>query len=129
MRVIDASALVKYFSKERGWEEVAGIILDGVMSVELLVKEVANFLWKKVRLGEVEEDVARELVESIPKIVKIEPQTPLISRAFEISLEHSVTVYDAIYIALAEARRLELVTCDKRQAEVAREMGVKPVII
>jgi len=51
MKAIDASALVKYFAKESGWERVPGLIVEGVVSIELVVGEVANSLWRKVRLG------------------------------------------------------------------------------
>ncbi|RLE73644.1 MAG: PIN domain nuclease [Thermoprotei archaeon] len=125
MRAIDASALVKYFSRERGWERVSELVLEGVASVELVVKEVANSLLKKVRRGEMSAEVALELVEAVPKIVKIEPQAPLVPRALRLALEHSITVYDALYVALAESRGLELITCDVRQASAAERVGVR----
>ncbi len=77
MRAIDASALVKCFGRESGWERVSELALEGVASVELVVKEVANSLLKKVRRGEVSAEVALELVEAVPRIVRIEPQAPL----------------------------------------------------
>ena len=129
MRVIDASVLVKYFAKESGWREVPRLIKEGVASVELIVKEVANALWKKVRAGEMEAEVALKLLEAIPRIVRIEPQAPLIPRAFEIALHHAITVYDAIYIALAESRRCELVTCDERQARAAERVDVAILLL
>ncbi|MEM3078142.1 MAG: hypothetical protein QXR38_01440 [Nitrososphaerales archaeon] len=47
MRVIDSSALVKFFSREEGWDRVEEVILEGVMSFDLSIKEVVNALWKK----------------------------------------------------------------------------------
>ncbi|MEJ2781337.1 hypothetical protein WIW89_10745 [Stygiolobus sp. CP850M] len=47
MRVIDSSSLVKFFSKEKGWEKVAEIITEGIMTLDLSIKEVANTMWKK----------------------------------------------------------------------------------
>ena len=129
MRVIDASALTKYFTKERGWEKVSELILGGVVSIELVVKEVANSLWKKVRQGDMESEIALALIEKIPKIVKINPQSPFITRAFEIALQYSITVYDALYIALAESRKYELITCDKRQAGVAKELNIGVLLV
>lgn len=129
MRVIDASALVKYFTKERGWKEVSELILDGVISIELVMKEVANSLWKKVRQGDMESEVALALIEKVPKIVKINPQYPFMTRAFKIALQYSITVHDALYIALAENKKYELITCDKKQAEVAKELNVGVLLV
>jgi predicted nucleic acid-binding protein len=38
----------------------------------------------------------------------------LLPRAFAISVAHSVTVYDSLYVALAEQRDIPLVTADER---------------
>ncbi|MEM1611366.1 MAG: type II toxin-antitoxin system VapC family toxin [Sulfolobales archaeon] len=48
MRVIDPSSLIKYFSREEGWDRVRDLMRDGVITLDLAVKEVANALWKKV---------------------------------------------------------------------------------
>ena len=39
---------------------------------------------------------------------------PLMQRAFAISVAHMVTIYDALYVALAEQRDIPLVTMDQR---------------
>ena len=58
MRVIDSSALVKYFTREAGWEKVREVLIDGVVTLDLAVKEVANALWKRVTRGEIDYDTA-----------------------------------------------------------------------
>lgn len=129
MRVIDASALVKYFAREKGWKRVSELILDGVVSIELVMKEVANSLWRKVKQGEMEPDVALALIGKVPKIVKIDSQSPLLTRAFKIALRYSITIYDALYIALAENKKYELITCDKKQAEIAKELNIGVLLV
>ena len=49
MKVIDSSALIKYFSCEEGWERVREVMLEGVVTLDLAIKELLNALWKKVR--------------------------------------------------------------------------------
>jgi hypothetical protein len=39
--------LVKFFLKEKGWEKVAEIITEGVMTLDLSIKEVANACGKR----------------------------------------------------------------------------------
>jgi len=76
-----------------------------------------------------EREVALELVKSIPRIVRMEPQGQLVPRALEIALEHSITIYDALYVALAERRGYELITCDSRQGGVAKKLGVRVLLV
>ena len=42
MKVIDSSALVKYFAREEGWERVRELILEGVITLDLAIKEVVT---------------------------------------------------------------------------------------
>jgi predicted nucleic acid-binding protein len=44
------------------------------------------------------------------------PSQPLLERAFAIATAHDRTVYDAVYVALAIASRLPLITADERLA-------------
>jgi predicted nucleic acid-binding protein len=48
VRVIDSSALIKYFSREKGWEDVRIYMLEGVLTIDLAIKETLNALWRKI---------------------------------------------------------------------------------
>ncbi len=52
------------------------------------------------------------------------PQNDLLREAFNNALEHGISIYDALFIALAKGRELELVTSDEKQARIAKKMGV-----
>ena len=74
MGVADSSALVKYFSREVGWEKAGEIVLEGVLALDLAIKEVVSALWRKVLEGEMGFDlalrIARNLVEGKPLLLK-----------------------------------------------------------
>ena len=131
MRVIDSSALVKYFSREPGWERVEQVMLEGVLTLDLSAKEIANALWKKVTRNEMSYEVAMEIVRDIVenKALRMESQESYLMDAFKIAVEAKVTVYDALFVALAKKKGLELVTCDAMQAEVAKRMNVKVLLL
>jgi len=134
--VIDASSLAKYFLKERGGRDVRDLIdaRSTVYSVDLVVKEVANAVWKRVKiLKSMDEDRAQLLFESLLELVEknvivLEPEGEYIRKAYRISMMENVTVYDSLYVALAE-KLGELVTSDKAQAEIAAKHGVKTLFI
>jgi len=72
--VVDSSALVKYFSREVSWEKAGEIVLEGVLVLDLAIKEVVSALWRKVLGGEMGFDlalrIARNLVEGKPLLLK-----------------------------------------------------------
>jgi predicted nucleic acid-binding protein len=130
VRVIDSSALVKYFAREEGWERVRELILEGVVTLDLAIKEVANALWRKVKRGDMSVDVALEIIRDLSesKAVKVMGQDEYIEDAFRIALEYGITVYDSLFIALAERLGVELVTCDGVQGEKAVARGINVVM-
>lgn len=131
MRVIDSTAIVKYFSREPGWEKVKQVLLEGVVTLDLSVKELANALWKKVVRNEMSYEVAQEIIRDMVegKALRMESQENYLVDAFKIAVEANITVYDALFIALAKKKELELVTCDAAQAEAARKLGVKVLML
>lgn len=125
MRVIDSSALVKHFSRKSGWEEVERIMLEGVVTLDLAVKELANALRKKVSENEMNFEIAARIIRDVVegKPFPVEPQEPYLVEAFEMALRNDMTVYDALFVAMAKRKGLELVTCDEKQAKAARRKG------
>jgi len=131
VRVIDSTAIVKYFSREPGWEKVKQVLLEGVVTLDLSVKELANALWKKVVRNEMSYEVAQEIIRDMVegKALRMESQENHLVDAFKIAVEANITVYDALFIALAKKKELELVTCDAAQAEAARKLGAKVLML
>ncbi len=131
MKVIDASALIKYVNKEPGYEGVVNHILQGCVTVELALKELGNALWKRVIKGVVSLEDARQILKIFTegRIVRFAAQEDLILDAFNLSTSLNITIYDAFYIVLAERLKVELLTSDWKQAEKAREYGVKTTLV
>jgi len=131
VKLIDSSALIKYFSREEGWERVREVMLEGVVTLDLAIMELSNALWKKVRRAEMSIDIARSILEDLitNKAIPIESEDKYLDKAFEIAVEHGLTVYDSLFIAMALKRSLDLITCDENQASIARKLGVKTLTI
>ena len=135
MTVIDASALAKYVFKEEGWREVHGFLERGALSVDLIVKEVANAIWKYYSIYKAcSLDVAVKRFQLLRKIideelVSLESELKYLDKAFEIAAQNDISVYDALYIAQAITRSIPLATSDKRQANIAEKIKVQVVYI
>jgi len=89
-------------------------------------------IWKKAVLNELsEKDVIKAITivkEYLPQLLKVNKSIDLIERAIQISLNEKITVYDSLYIALAERKGSKLVTGDRKQYDVAKKYVTSELI-
>ncbi|NPA05413.1 MAG: type II toxin-antitoxin system VapC family toxin [Crenarchaeota archaeon] len=136
MIVIDASAVAKYLLREQGWGEVERYLVeDDVVSLDLMLKEVLNTIWKHaVILGTITRSLAEEKKQILYSLVEdgiilVEREEKYLDKAFSIALKNRVTIYDALYIAQALEHRATLLTSDKKQLETAQKLGAPAVYV
>lgn len=134
MIVIDSSALAKYLLREEGWRGVEKYLLKPTYSIDHIVKEVSNAIWKHAIVhGYISKDMALNVYSLLKRLIEeeiivLETQEKYIDKAIEIALDNKITVYDALYIAQA-INYDELVTSDKVQAIVAEKYGIRVNIV
>ena len=127
MKVIDSSSLAKYVNHEENWDKVSEVLREGCISIELIVKEVGNSLWKRVMSKELTADRATAIFRGFiaRNPLKLTSQEVLYETAFSLSTRRRMTLYDALFVELAKRLGVTLVTSDSRQAEACREEGVE----
>lgn len=132
MIVLDASTLAKFILKEPGWENLTSFVKEGV-SVDHIFKEVANSVWKAYYMGYISLKDAKLKYEALRKLleltIEIADEKEVMNEAFHIAIENKITIYDALYIALAKVKKLKLVTSDSKQANIAKEIGIKTSLV
>jgi predicted nucleic acid-binding protein len=129
VKVIDSSALIKYLTKEENWQKIENHIKEGCVTLDLAITETANALIKKTLKNEVDIKTAKQIIAHLYKIVKIMPQTEQFEKALEIATKHKITIYDALFIALAVNTNQPLITSDRKQAETSGRCGVITTIV
>ena len=119
--VIDTSALAKYVITEEYSDLVRQIVsLHEASEIQLtapdfLLVECANVLWKNaLRTGDPIEDVIAALNNLRGTNIRLVPQEDLLEEALRIALNMEITVYDALYCALAQRENAEIITEDRR---------------
>jgi predicted nucleic acid-binding protein len=82
---------------------------------ELMLCEVGNVLWKAARFQGWPSAAARRAVSQLPDIgFEIHSASADLDAAVGIALDYGVTVYDALYLALARRLAAPLYTADAR---------------
>lgn len=117
MIVLDASAAVHYLLATEGvWDQVVSRLEDEDLHVpQVFEYEVASAL----RAGAIRRDMTAARAEGALNdltalTVTRHPPQPLLERIWQ--LRNSLTVFDASYVALAEALEAPILTADGRMA-------------
>ncbi|MFA4669698.1 type II toxin-antitoxin system VapC family toxin [Pyrococcus kukulkanii] len=137
MIVIDTSAFSKVLIREEGWEEVVPYLKPErePYTVEMLIIEAANVLWKYVtKYKAFSQEKAEELYDAMIELVKegllkVESNSKYLNEALGIAIKEGIAVYDALFIAQALSLNAPLLTCDEKQGETARKIGVEVILI
>ena len=119
--VVDASVAVKWLLPEVD-QEIARRLQDdyqnGAMDLiapDLLISEVGNVLWKRVRKRDLTPSVAELLFDGLLLDAPILLNSDAVHRrAMNLSLEFDRPIYDCEYLALAWYHGCDLVTADER---------------
>jgi predicted nucleic acid-binding protein len=121
--VVDASIAVKWMLPEE--HTAAALRLQGVTtdlsSPDLIVVEVANVLWKKVRRGEIAEEKGREVLGIFQMSpLRLVSADLLLEGAWEIAARFDRSMYDSLYLALAVSEDCRMVTADRKLLNATR---------
>jgi predicted nucleic acid-binding protein len=128
--VCDASVVVRWFLGNeqdplvRGARVLFSELKAGALQVhapELMIIEVANALWKQVRLVGLAPDDAQRLIADLLAVdMTLHRHTQSAPGALELAIMHGISAYDATYVFLARNRDLALWTLDRK---LARAVG------
>jgi predicted nucleic acid-binding protein len=115
--VVDASVLATALGDDGvdGERVRSRLFGERASAPELVDLEVASVWRRAVRRGDVSDGRARQALADLAALPLVRaPHGPLMPRIWE--LRDNVTVYDAAYVALAEALDAPLLTADRKLA-------------
>ncbi|MEM2384933.1 MAG: type II toxin-antitoxin system VapC family toxin [Candidatus Bathyarchaeia archaeon] len=116
--VLDASAVIKWFIREDEYTEMCEIrdlFIEGKLEIyipSLLFTEFINAL--RYTSGITAGDVVKALNALKTLRLNVVNDLDLLPEAVEIAFNADITVYDAIYVALAKATKSKLITYDAK---------------
>lgn len=128
--VLDASAITTYLIEQASRDRVYRVMRDTLdrgaklFTADIAYVEVANALWRACALrGLIDEEGVKESLGSLYglPLEAVRQEGGLVKRAVEISLESGLSVYDSIYVSVAERENAAVYTLDKKQYMGARK--------
>lgn len=126
--VVDASVAAKWFLPEAGSDQALSLLSAAqsgniwLYAPDLLCAETGNIVWQRTRRGEMDPAEARGVIQQLVAIpLRWVSCLELARPATDLGLRWGCTVYDATYLALAEAYDTKVVTADRRLAEMVPE--------
>ena len=114
--VLDASVLVGFLLDRPGAARVADVLAnDDVAAPHLVDAEVAQVIRRYTARGDVTDGDGAAMLDDFLDLSLVRySHAPLLRRAYE--LRHNATIYDALYLALAEGLGCPLLTADQSLA-------------
>jgi predicted nucleic acid-binding protein len=114
--VVDASVAVKWVLREEHGATARRVLSTRwLLAPHLLWAEVGNTLWKRHRRRESSLEEVRRMLADIHELqVTTFAHWPLLPAALDLAMSLDQTVYDCLYLALAEQHNSVMVTADRR---------------
>ena len=115
--VVDASVAVRWcFPLDRS-DRADDVLRSGerLIAPDLILAEITNAAWKVVTFGAGAADVTLAMMRTIERTFdELVPSAGLKDLALEMAIALRHPAYDCFYLALAQARGIQLVTADDR---------------
>jgi len=137
--ILDSSTIVKLLVQEPFSDRAQKLVEDALsrgeeLSVpDIALAEVLNALWKYHKLlNELSTEEFHEAVRDALRlwsVLKPYKTEELALEACEIALAEKLTIYDALYLALARRLGARLLSFDERMLTAARALGIEIVPI
>lgn len=122
--VVDASTAVKWYFVEDFSVNAEHLLADP--AVELLAPdfvfiEVAAVAWKRQRKGEIDEARAIQIVSEFANVpLFVDSAAALVPSALRIAIQTKRSLYDCLYVALAERSDAVVVTADRKLVDAVK---------
>jgi predicted nucleic acid-binding protein len=131
LMIVDASVLLSaYFPDEDTHRPAQALLTDyAADSVDLISPsfaryEIINACHVAFRRGRLSLSRASEIAEEISDVVPVADDEPSSKELMSLSQDYGISIYDALYLAMAIKRGVALVTADRKLAEkIALKQG------
>jgi len=133
--VLDSSVIAALFFNDPCSESAERFVLGlgTAYTLDLAVAEVSNVAWKRIKFfgedyGKVKE-LLKMAVRFIDEVCVSFSSREIYEEALAIGVEISESVYDALFIALAEKLKVKLATCDEKLGNKLKNTRLREAVL
>lgn len=115
--VVDASVAAKWFLKESHTDESLRLLSDPYQlhAPDFLWTEIASVVCRRIHRKQLSPEDGLLILPALRRLpIQIFPSSNLLETATAIALDTGTSLYDCLYVALAELRNARMVTADGR---------------
>jgi predicted nucleic acid-binding protein len=119
--VLDSSVGLKWIFIETGTDKARKLrdeyrtALIELLAPDVFPVEFTHAVTRAERMNRITPKEGAEYVEAmLDSMPVLHPSLPLIPRAYELSSQFRICLYDCLYVALAEQEQCDMVTADQR---------------
>ena len=134
--VLDTSALLRLYIPDGplpdGVEQAFRLAERGnvrLLAPELLLAEAAQVLhkkWKSGRMSVAENEALLDLFVELP--IEFLSDGPFLKHAAELARSKNITIYDSLFLAIADLNGATLLTADKTLLKTATNLGLQTTL-
>ncbi len=120
MIVADSSVFASVIVKDEFYDVCKRVVTSKKATVDLAYAETANVLWKHVKMGRIPPEEVDRRVELLRKLIgtsRVFRVEELMTDAVGLAVDSNITVYDALFVALAVKLNTKLITTDRKLVE------------
>mgnify|MGYP001574490109 CR=1 FL=1 len=130
-KVIDASVVVKWFSHEKDSDKAIKIKSDFLNGNTILIVQSMIFL-ETINALRYKKRNERQLIHANEELFKLDLKLEginkeILSKTIENSIKYKITIYDALYVTLAQIYGTFLITADKELYKVPNVIALEKI--
>jgi len=128
MPVIDSGVYASVIVKDEFYEVCRKYMPQKKSTLDLAFAEAGNVIWKHVKMGRIDASEVTKRAEMLRKLVntsRVYRVEDCIVEAAKLAVGHDVTVYDALFIALAVKLNTKLITTDEKLYDKVNGTGLE----
>ncbi len=132
MVVIDSGVFASVIVKDEFYEDCKKYMLTKKSTLDLAFAEAGNVIWKHVKMGRIKPEDAIKRAEVLKRLVntsKIYKAEDFLIDAIKLAVEYNLTIYDALFVALAIKLNDKLTTTDRKLYEKLENTKISNVIM
>jgi predicted nucleic acid-binding protein len=100
------------------------------LAPDLILAEVGNILWKKCRRNELTINIASAILNDFKKFpIHIHSSELLLDTSWQIATQYQRSLYDSLYVALAQIEECPLITADKALYNALRKTPLAQTVL